>query len=101
MVDRSRAWSWTINNPTQSDRDDMFRLMNVARYFCYGEEIGEEKTLHWQGYVYFEHAKTLNGAKLALPRAHLEMSRGSPEQNREYCVKQCGEDNFVESGNYL
>lgn len=54
-------------------------------------------TPHIQGYVYFKNPRTFNVIKTALPRAHIEMARATPEQNRRYCSK---EDNgtFRERG---
>lgn len=60
----------------------------LADYYIYGEEIGEEGTPHLQGYVRFKNARTLKVMKKALHRAHLEIAKGSPFQNYQYCSKQ-------------
>lgn len=92
---RSRGWCWTINNPTGWDESDVTNLVNAAKYVVYGKETGEENTPHWQGYCYFENAKTFTGIRQLLPRAHIERQRGSCEQAIEYCKK---DNDFQEWG---
>lgn len=43
---------------------------------------------HVQAYVVFKCPQSLSAVKRLLPTAHLEMARGSPIQNKEYCSKQ-------------
>lgn len=82
---RSRAWVFTLNNPTS---DDVVRLSECgAAYGVYGRETGDEGTHHLQGYLYFKSARTLISLKKKLPRAHLEPRKGSHEQARDYCIK--------------
>lgn len=66
-------------------------------YMIYGKEtcpITGRK--HFQGYVEFKKQKTFNQAIRHLPHgAHLEVARGSFDQNRDYCIK---ENDFKEFG---
>lgn len=95
-ADRSRGWCFTINNPCWTDDCDLDALKTKCRYLIYGKEYGEERsTFHYQGYVYFENKYTLRGVKLLLPRAHIEMQRGTIAQAIEYCKK---EGDFSEFG---
>nr|QTE03329.1 MAG: replication-associated protein [Anser anser CRESS-DNA-virus sp.] len=83
---RSRAWCFTINNDTF---DDLDMLLEAEFVYCiFGFEMGENETPHIQGYIYFENPREMKGIKKKVfPRAHLEIARGSPEQNYEYCSK--------------
>lgn len=92
---KSRSWCFTINNPTEEDRSDIHDLIAVAEYVIIGNEIGEQGTPHFQGYCEFQHARTLNGVKRILKRAHLERRRGTPQEAITYCEK---EGDFIEHG---
>ncbi|QNG41099.1 replication-associated protein [Antarctic virus 3_V_CPHALFsw003Ad] len=84
---RSRGWVFTINNPVESDNEQMETCAAAARYVIRGLETGEEGTKHWQGYVLFKEAKTMTSVKKFLPRAHLEKQRGNNKQAIDYCKK--------------
>jgi len=87
-MSRSRDWVFTINNPT-SDDDQCLRVLQAhASYYIYGREVGEQGTPHYQGYIQFQHPRTLRGVKILLPRAHLETRRGSRQQAIQYCEKE-------------
>lgn len=90
---RARGWSFTINNDTDEDLDNVMDLN--SDYLIFGFEKGKDGTKHIQGYVYFENARSFDSVKKMIPRAHLEISRGSPQQNYEYCIK---EGDFYEFG---
>lgn len=84
---RSRGWCWTINNPSGWDDTDIEKLVAEAQYVCYGKETGEEGTPHYQGYCYFRERKSLSQLKDIVPRAHLEIQRGTTQQAVEYTKK--------------
>lgn len=92
----SRSWCFTINNPTL---EDQILLENATcRYLIYGHETGENGTHHLQGYIEFDKPIRLNKLKnTIMPRAHLEMRRGTRDQAREYCMK---DEEFVEFGDW-
>lgn len=98
---RSRAFCWTLNNPSESDVEHLSRVFEDGHgvsYLCWGVESAPTTgTVHLQGYCYFENAKSLKSALrvLGCGRAHMEVARGSPEQNRTYCSK---EGAFTEFG---
>lgn len=94
MVSRSKSWVFTINNYTREEEGDVKELPGV-QYLVYGREVGESGTHHLQGYVYFKNARTLSSLKKKLPRAHLEVRRGTHEQARDYCQK---DGDFFEVG---
>lgn len=82
---RSRAWCFTLNNPLDEEEKSLKEL--ECRYMIFGREVGEEGTPHLQGYVYFKSLKSLKQVKKCMPRAHLEVAKGNPDQNIEYCSK--------------
>lgn len=62
----------------------------------YGRETGEETwTQHLQGFVVFKCQKTFSAVKRLMPRCHIEETKGSPQQNIDYCSKQ---GNIFEKG---
>lgn len=92
-MSRSRKYVFTINNYTD---DDIARLSNMGTlYLCYGKETGENGTPHLQGFLYYKNSKSFNAIKKNLPRAHLEIAKGSVAQNVEYCSK---DGDFTELG---
>lgn len=97
MTTRSRAWTFTVNNPSF---EDIIRLLdsNSWQYLFIGvEHGGKTGTEHLQGYIYFNDAKTMKSVKHKyLPRAHLEVAKGTLKQNQTYCSK---EGEFYEFGN--
>ncbi|GIY98945.1 hypothetical protein CEXT_117961 [Caerostris extrusa] len=44
-------------------------------------------TPHLQGYVVSNNRQRLSAAKKILPAAHLEISRGAPQEASDYCKK--------------
>lgn len=99
MPNGARNWCWTINNYTD---EDVAKLVSIGEertsvvYICYGKEVGEQGTPHLQGYVSFDKRRTLSYCRnLLSDRAHYEIARGSPSENREYCSK---EGDFAEFG---
>lgn len=90
---RSRKWCFTLNNYSEEEYASI--LLIVSTYLIVGKEVGSKLTPHLQGFVYFKEAKTLSSVKRLIPRAHLEIARGSFSDNRKYCSK---EESFVEVG---
>jgi len=92
---RSRAWCFTINNPSLGD-ELLDSLKEDVAYLILGHEgQSEGKTPHLQGYCRFKNARTLKSVSKYMPRVHLEVVVGSPEANITYCSK---EGNFEEYG---
>lgn len=83
---------FTLNNPTADERDQLANWWsgNTLRYLVYQDEVGVEAGVpHIQGYVVFEsrNRTNFNTIKTRLPRAHIEVARGSHRQNQAYCTK--------------
>lgn len=92
--DRSRSVCFTLNNPTDDElvairtRFDQENPPPGCIRFVAQLERGENGTLHLQGYVGFDNAKSYNTIKRLLGRrCHLEPSRGDPKSNLTYCTK--------------
>lgn len=86
---KSRNWCFTLNNYTDDDIARLNANVNVVRYMIYGKEVGEAGTPHLQGFFCLPNAVRFPTAKNVVgERAHLEVARGSVEQNVEYCSKQ-------------
>lgn len=94
---RSRSFVFTINNPEKEDIDifSQDKFKKQVRYYIYGNEIGEKGTPHIQGYIYFHNQKTFKQVKKHFPRAHIEKSHGTVEENIAYCSK---DEKFNEYG---
>lgn len=92
---RHRSYCFTINNYTWDDIDQF--LLIECKYKCFGFETGKNQTEHMQGYIQFHNAMRFASVKKMLPRAHLEVAKGTPAQNIAYCSKE-GEEDFYEFG---
>lgn len=85
---RSRGWCFTINNYSH---EEVLHLRDQVRedseYLVFGRETGESGTPHLQGFIRFKNPLSLRRVKDLLPRAHLEIQRGTPYQASIYCKK--------------
>lgn len=61
-------------------------------------ETGDNGTHHIQGFVVMKKRTELSRMKKLLPRAHLEVMRGTPAQAADYCKK---DGDFFEDGDLL
>lgn len=96
MTLRARAWTFTINNYTFLDMERM--LHTTFSYLCFGFEVcPTTKTPHIQGYIYFYEARTMSAIKKDLPRAYLEISKGTVKDNQVYTSK-LGDEDWYEFG---
>lgn len=88
---------FTLNNYDDVDIEDCDKLMQGAAYAIVGKEVGECGTKHLQGFVNFgrKNRKSFMAIKAMIPRAHIEIAKGSDEDNRKYCSK---EGDFKEVG---
>jgi hypothetical protein len=94
---RVRGWCFTLNNYTAEDVTYCRTILGKdAAYLVAGNEVGESKTRHIQGYVEFKNARRGSAMrKLFGGRAHWEVRRGTFEQASNYCKK---EGDFFEMG---
>lgn len=91
MPNGAKNWCWTLNNWTE---DDVSKLIAIGTervgvsYLCYGKETGEEGTPHLQGFISFDRRRSLSYVRnFVNDRAHYEIARGTPAENRAYCSK--------------
>ena len=98
MAQQAKGFCFTINNFTEDDEQEVANLAEDERvaYLIYGREEGEQGTPHLQGFVYFHNKIRWSTVHLLLPRAHLEQTRGTPEQNITYCSKDGDFEEFGE-----
>lgn len=90
---QARGWCFTINNFTDADIE---RMREIQGYLIYGRETAPDTgTPHLQGFTYFSNKATFKKVKSYLPRAHIELMKGTAQQAIAYCKK---DGDFVEQG---
>lgn len=87
----ARDWCFTINNPEFAIHEKDFPAS--VKYCVWQFEIGENGTMHFQGFIQFFGQQRLSALKKIFPTAHFEKRRGTAEQARDYCMK---EDSRIE-----
>lgn len=105
----SDRWAFTVDLGVDESGSDHRRsyvppdVRSVANsrveYIVYEKELGDENHRpHWQGYVRFGSRKRMSTVKnlFACDWMHVEVARGTEEQNRTYCTK--SGDSVFESG---
>lgn len=83
----AKNWVFTINNYVDNDIEKLETMFDHDHfsYIVFGKEVGEQGTPHLQGYVQLKKKMRLNQVKkLISSRAHLQVSRGSPDQASRY-----------------
>lgn len=94
-MSRARNWCFTLNNYAETDithlsqlSDEECRESNGVRYLVFQQEKGATGTPHLQGFVSLSVKKRLKFVKeLVGDRSHVEVAKGSAEQNTTYCTK--------------
>lgn len=92
LLQRIRGHRFTINNPTEEDREQVLSLQKEKhfKYLIFQLEEGENKTPHFQGYVNWSEKKTLLSTTRLLKRGHILPGHASPKSNRDYATKLIG-----------
>lgn len=93
-VGRGRSFCFTLfaqERLCETDCDSLRALgkSSDVRYLVFGRELcpttGRQ---HLQGYIQFRNARRFNAVRGILPAgSHIELAKGTPSQNRKYCVK--------------
>jgi len=99
---QARNWCFTLNNP---DALLDFTTIKNVQYAIYSEEMGDQGTYHFQGYIQMNRPTRLSAMCNIIPRAHFEVQRaGNSDDARNYCAKS-GDPSFLagpyEFGTYL
>ena len=85
---RVRNVCFTLNNPTDSELENLGKLGDKMTYLVWGHEVGKEGTPHVQGYCEFESQVAFSTARTAIStRAHLEPRKGKSKEAAGYCKK--------------
>lgn len=86
---RSRKWCLTLNNYSKNEYDELLSQCHSKKWkYIFGKEVGEENmTPHIQGYIEHDEAIRLSTLKKICKRGHFEKSKGSRDQNYNYCCK--------------
>jgi len=80
---RARGWCFTWHEEKLEPVWDE----KVMDYLVYQKELTKTGGEHWQGFVYFKNPRRMGGVSKLFPGAHLEVARGTGEQNKQYCTK--------------
>lgn len=94
---RAKRWCFTINNPTDDDKFwENGEQQSELEYLIVQEEVGENGTRHYQGFLILKRKNRLTWLKSNINnRAHWEKTRGTDKQAADYCRK---DDTHPEGG---
>lgn len=87
---QSRKWQLTINNPIEkgyTHESIKALLPDTLLYWCMSDEIGENGTYHTHIYICNASGIRFKTLKKKFPEAHLELCKGTSEDNRAYIQK--------------
>lgn len=90
---QARKYQLTINNPAEHgfDHDGIRTTLTGLKstvYFCMADEVGEKGTPHTHVYVAFSSPVRFSTLRKAFKgAAHIEVCRGTSEENRDYIQK--------------
>lgn len=84
---KARYWCFTLNNPSPGELDKLTASAHL-QYLVYQRERGESGTEHFQGYIQLTTQLLLSTLKKLVPRAHYAISKGTPVEARNYCMKE-------------
>lgn len=87
MPSRSKNWCFTSFEVESMPHWDSKKM----NYLVFQKESSPKtNNLHWQGYVQFIKRTKMITAKnaLKLPKAHMEVAKGSAQENIDYCTKE-------------
>lgn len=91
---QSRKWLITINNPLEkgASQEQIIETMKNFKscvYYCIGDENGnEEQTHHTHLFMVASSPIRFSTVKNNFPTAHIDMSRGTSQENRDYVFKE-------------
>lgn len=88
-----RKWQITLNNPadkgyTHDVLKERLAEISSIEYWCMCDEVGENGTYHTHLYFYRPSGVRFSTVKNLFPEAHIEMAKGTHQQNRDYIRKE-------------
>jgi len=87
---QARKYTLTINNPDDYPHETIKTIISdnfkSIIYYCMADEKGE--TLHTHLYIHFSGGVRFSTIKKRFPTAHIEVAKGSAQQNRDYIKKE-------------
>ena len=87
---RFRNFCFTLNNYTDEELKQLQKIrLKELKYIIVGQEIAPSTgTPHLQGFLIWNNAKSLSASIKKLPkRSHVEVCKGTPYENMNYCKK--------------
>lgn len=89
----SRKYQLTINNPLEHGFDhetirNNLEALSGCLYWCMCDEVGEQGTYHTHLYAAFQNAKEFISIQRRFYGAHIEIARGTHQENRNYIRKE-------------
>lgn len=87
----SRSFCFTINNPTLPLTIPQEKKDKHVRYVSWQLESGDQGTRHYQGFIQLKSPQRISLLKSFGPdwaRGHYEITKGTPDQAREYSRKE-------------
>lgn len=100
-MSRHHRWTFTLHKSTepkrrpQEDTEEQFAMRKLAtlqetRFLIWQWEKTTDGNHHIQGYIEWQNHKTMNATKAAIGfnHVHLEVAKGTAEQNIKYCSKE-------------
>lgn len=84
-------WCFTLNNYTDEEYTKISDLIHSVKVKAgvVGKEVGETGTPHLQGCISFvKKIRFVQAKALICNRAHLQVAKGTWQQNLDYCTKQ-------------
>lgn len=86
----AKRWSFTLNNYSELEFSSICsKLQQTCVCACIGKEVGESGTPHLQAYLEFKNkSRPISVFKDISGKIHWELSKGSKEDNYNYCSKE-------------
>lgn len=90
---QTRKWLITINNPqdynmTHEEIKLLLAKFKSCIYWCMSDEIGDEGTYHTHIYLHSSSGVRFSTVKKKFPQAHLDMCKGTAQENKDYVFKE-------------
>ncbi len=88
---QSRKYQITQNNPDENEMGhkkikELLKSIKSFKYLCMGDEKGQ--TYHTHIFAVFNNGVRFSTLKKKFPNAHIEVARGTTNQNRDYILKE-------------